>query len=715
MKTATWLSGIDYEPSPVDMGVAYRWGVARGDYIELRLNTEFACPKDVPEEAQDGEYNEEKGADGYWYYTYTEGPKTKAWVEQQDREYLKRICGSKPDLFLREMTPDGGGHRKGLNLDLPHHRNLQKEFAAEVARVCREKGLSSHPALKSVIDKGLVATPGIGGGGGGGGPSLDEAEVKRLKAEVTQLKGKTESLSRNLSSEKLAHERTRYELSALSDSVAARLREERASAGREWEGKLAEKDRVLRATKADLDRAKEALRVSNAELSSVKEKSVLLDREVARLKPRAVMVPLLPDEAHKALLRVWQGKYGEGLPHYKPSASKEVGTSVGFIAEKAVTKPGKESAGKRWMAKLGLPDPSDAAVSSLSTRRKDFQRTTITSIKEKIAADVYAILGNGHFYVPKHRLANLKIMNDYTKTHPVAVALLESLNRGKPESEWLTESVHLMSKWMSDYQDLDSLKDCVMDPSNPVDSQLSFMDCLGVGHVPEHAMVNGKVVPILGLMEIMAVSRLLGDTDVLGGGGKNAGFVVERDGEGTPLAIRLVKIDAGESFNFDGADNQLIQSFNRRSRAQKLKDPKDLQFGNNQPINIKWDSLSAKQRRAFLETLKKGLGYLKKEANLDLLVKRKGEFDKAAPPGKRLLSEAMINDFKEGWVDYMNIQSEEDIYGDVLKPITLPRPATIFRPKHFGAVHLSITDSADSPVGGGGGGGGEGAGAPEMK
>ena len=55
----------------------------------------------------------------------------------------------------------------------------------------------------------------------------------------------------------------------------------------------------------------------------------------------------------------------------------------------------------------------------------------------------------------------------------------------------------------------------------------------------------GVVVPILGLMEVLAASRLLADTDVLGGDGKNAGFVVERDGDdgrGRPLAVRVVKV-----------------------------------------------------------------------------------------------------------------------------------------------------------------------------
>ncbi len=67
------------------------------------------------------------------------------------------------------------------------------------------------------------------------------------------------------------------------------------------------------------------------------------------------------------------------------------------------------------------------------------------------------------------------------------------------------------------------------------------MSCVEDGWVPQSALVDGEVVPILGLMEVLAVSRLLADTDVLGGGGNNAGFVVERDGNGRPIAVRVVK------------------------------------------------------------------------------------------------------------------------------------------------------------------------------
>ena len=50
-------------------------------------------------------------------------------------------------------------------------------------------------------------------------------------------------------------------------------------------------------------------------------------------------------------------------------------------------------------------------------------------------------------------------------------------------------------------------------------------------------------MPLCGLLELLAASRLLADTDVLGGGLRNAGFVVERDwpaGSVTPSGAAAV-------------------------------------------------------------------------------------------------------------------------------------------------------------------------------
>ena len=87
------------------------------------------------------------------------------------------------------------------------------------------------------------------------------------------------------------------------------------------------------------------------------------------------------------------------------------------------------------------------------------------------------------------------------------------------------------------------------------------MECLEEGWVPQSVRLErgGVVVPILGLMEVLASSRLLADTDVLGGGGKNAGFVVERDGDdgrGRPRAVRVVKVRSPRAAVVSGRESE---------------------------------------------------------------------------------------------------------------------------------------------------------------
>ena len=82
----------------------------------------------------------ESGPD--WYeVTFTPGPRAIKWMEEQDRIYLNDIKESNPKLFLKEMTSREDLLyvdqivQFGLDLSLPHHRNLQREFAADVARI----------------------------------------------------------------------------------------------------------------------------------------------------------------------------------------------------------------------------------------------------------------------------------------------------------------------------------------------------------------------------------------------------------------------------------------------------------------------------------------------------------------------------------------------------------------------------------------------------
>ena len=194
---------------------------------------------------------------------------------------------------------------------------------------------------------------------------------------------------------------------------------------------------------------------------------------------------------------------------------------------------------------------------ALTTRRRQ-ARTVVSAITELFAADVYAALGRGAFYVPQHRLAVLPRMNQFTRDNALAIALDQEIRATVPGS---TCGLFILSQWVAEYRDLAELGGCLREHAPAVaggggggggavagdlPEGRPFMACLEEGWVPQSVRLErGVVVPILGLMEVLAASRLLADTDVLGGGGKNAGFVVERDGDdgrGHPLAVRVVKV-----------------------------------------------------------------------------------------------------------------------------------------------------------------------------
>ena len=180
------------------------------------------------------------------------------------------------------------------------------------------------------------------------------------------------------------------------------------------------------------------------------------------------------------------------------------------------------------------------------------------------------------------------------------------------------------------------------------------------------------------------------DTDVLGGGGKNAGFVVERDADGLPVAVRMVKIDAGESFNFSSDANQFVQAFNPMPTANKLDDLKDFQFGNCQPKNIRWNNLSETQKNTFLRALKRGLEFLSNERVLDFLIYREGQFDKAVDGDRRLMIDDLVLPFRGDWKRYRDCQRSETVYGSL--KVDLPEPTTTFVPARYGAVDFKSSE-----------------------
>ena len=143
-------------------------------------------------------------------------------------------------------------------------------------------------------------------------------------------------------------------------------------------------------------------------------------------------------------------------------------------------------------------------------------------------------------------------MNWFTRGNPLAVATLQHMNSKRLPSQQLTDAMHIASKLIDGYRDLDAL--VAVDGAAEI-SMAKFM--ARNRRPPTLARVDGCTVPVRGIEAILAAARLVADTDCLGGGFKNAGFVVQRNALGMPLSVRAVKIDAGFSFNFRGAENIL--------------------------------------------------------------------------------------------------------------------------------------------------------------
>lgn len=394
--------------------------------------------------------------------------------------------------------------------------------------------------------------------------------------------------------------------------------------------------------------------------------------------------------AGSPLMRVWGGKHTPpgSAETYTPVAAKTDGSAPGFIAKNASKSP--------CMIKLGWPDrrsPVSATVRSERSRSK--LRSEIKSVQEKIAADAFGLLGQKAFYAAKHRLAKLKAINEYSRLHSDTEYIVNDFFNWKREAaeNRIERCAHLVSIFVEGYKDLGLLRDCFVDQDST--EKRSFIQWLGRGILPSYVRIKGRMLKLVGLEELLAVSRLMADTDILGGRADNAGFVLEHDEKGEPVAARVVKIDAGESYTFSGRDNLFLSSFYPVREGKEPQDPKDLQWANKQPFLIKWHLLRSDQKDRFLSTLKRGLSILRRKGVMDLLIHRKGLFDQTrGVPGKKLLTSAFITNLKKGWLDYLALQEREDVYGELLRttsdelqPDTLP-----YNPKTHGVANYTMQE-----------------------
>ena len=356
---------------------------------------------------------------------------------------------------------------------------------------------------------------------------------------------------------------------------------------------------------------------------------------------------------------IYTGKGGKQLT-FEPVAEKIGGCALGTIFKKS---------GKEWLGKVG--DPAGLLRSStLSTRSRTRKDIDYGTIHEKLAYDLYREFGRGLFLVPKTRLSEQKVIDRFTTTHFLAVQWA---------SLGIQDTLRIMCRFMDGYQDFSKAQ--TIDRGEII----SFIDYIKKHHRPPETLLipEGQSVPLKGLMSLLATSRCLADTDVLGGRADNAGFIWIKDKDTAKIqAAQAVKIDPGESFKFirDPAEsfsmNWVINSTERLGHPQyHLSDLRDLQTANNyRETLIQWQTLTPSQQEEFLMTLFNSSRYLDSKGVLHFLFYREGKFNRREV---EFLPENMAHSLETKMALWMKQQIK--IYADDLKNFKLSRPELLIR------------------------------------
>ena len=238
------------------------------------------------------------------------------------------------------------------------------------------------------------------------------------------------------------------------------------------------------------------------------------------------------------------------------------------------------------MGKVGDPN-GDLGNDSRSDRTVNRIEINISAIKEKIGADLYKLLSGGRFGVAKTRLAMLDVIDRFTRGHLLA-------------QEWARQQIIQTLRVMSRFED--GYKDFAEARTKEGGREYSFMEYIQEYHRPPDFLLtdDGDLVPLEGFVELLAVGRMLADTDFIGGGGGNAGFKWTLDADGRPIKAKTYKIDPGFVLQCNSSANWALNTY-RNNDGRKLGNIRDIQIANNHNgVTIKWDSLTADQQSVFL-------------------------------------------------------------------------------------------------------------------
>jgi hypothetical protein len=167
---------------------------------------------------------------------------------------------------------------------------------------------------------------------------------------------------------------------------------------------------------------------------------------------------------------------------------------------------------------------------------------------EKIASDFHYIVCEGSYKVPKMKLAYEEIESEFFQSKLEAGD--NDINKSIKPTQLKFSTVYIMSKILEGYIDL---KDSKVEDPKKLGTEIDIQYFVKKSEtLPEYILYEGRKMEILGLMNILAISKLISDTDCLGGDLSNVGFKIISDHQ-----VIAVKVDMGSSFNDSYDTNQL--------------------------------------------------------------------------------------------------------------------------------------------------------------
>ncbi len=216
------------------------------------------------------------------------------------------------------------------------------------------------------------------------------------------------------------------------------------------------------------------------------------------------------------------------------------------------------------------------------------------SVSEAIGSECYRLLGDGSFMVPPVGIYEYPLCSKFIRSSPSAVNISSMFENGVVP--WILSPVE------------EGWKQLGSGLVNMDGNQTKILDfILETKNIPRRLIApSGHEVPILGLMELIAVGHKLGDANILGPTLNNVGFIWEKDIDNSIVAARIVKTQFCGIFrinNDNRSDDRGFCTINKSDYSQGwLADFKNIQIAwTSDDLWIEWDKLACDHKAIFLK------------------------------------------------------------------------------------------------------------------